>query len=459
MLLNFTVSNFTSFGRPMTFSMEGGRTRGKRDHLAISRYARTLKFAALYGSNAAGKSNFIKAMDFACQVVVNQGKIPGGYTTCYNRSNPENAKRPSTFEFEILLNRKRYTYGFSIVLTSLTFVGEWLYETTNVKKTLFLRSFDEKSILLLPLKGEAKKRVQYYFNDILDDHETLFLHEMNRKKDELYKEQSSIIFLKDIFNWLAHKIVFIYPQGGDFKRYSFTLNADKEKLFQQLEAFGLDITDYTYESTSFDRVFSDVPDVLRKELRSDIERALAERQRDEEKGQDVFLFTGQDLCSFGIDEDGKVSVKIVKTQHGKWGSYLLSEESDGTRRILELVEVLLSDSQDTTYIIDEIDRSMHPLLTDAFIAQYLSNLSNRDVQLIITTHESRLLSTNRLRRDEVWFSDKKDGETSIWRFDHMEDTEETGALKRGDIKIEAAYLNGRYGAIPKLISHISEEEL
>lgn len=152
-------------------------------------------------------------------------------------------------------------------------------------------------------------------------------------------------------------------------------------------------------------------------------------------------------------------VQVVKIQHGDLGEYLLSEESDGTRRIMELAEVLLSDEEDTTYVIDEIDRSLHPLLTEAFIADYLSEIANREIQLIVTTHESRLLNTNRLRKDEIWFAERKKGATNIWRFDKMDDPENTGALARGDIKIENAYLNNRYGGVPRIDLCLNGDDL
>lgn len=460
MLLNFSVSNFASFDNIVTFSMEAGRVRGKREHLSVSRYSRTLKFAAVYGANAAGKSNLVKAMNFARNVILNKG-IPNGYTTSYNRVNSDNVNKPTTFEFEILLGKKKYVYGFSLLLASLAFEKEWLYEnTTNNLNLIFSRSFDDETTLNLPIKGDIEKRIGFYFEDIKDDRETLFLSEMNRKKDEIYKEAKNIVFFRDLYNWFQRKLVFIYPETGDPKRFSFTLSIDKERLFTKLNTFGLDITDYKYEQTSIDSVLGSLHDEVKKQLLIDIENSLARKRRGEiNDKQGTLLFNGRDMYLFNLDSNGVLIVQAVKMQHGNLGEYLLSEESDGTRRILELVEVLLSTEVDVTYVIDEIDRSLHPLLTDAFISEYLAKIEGRDIQLIITTHESRLLNTNRLRRDEIWFVEKRNGVSDIWRFDQMEDTEKTGTLARGDIRIEAAYLSGRYGGIPNLITYIDGEDL
>lgn len=459
MLLNFTVSNFLSFLEPTTFSMEAGRARGKREHVEVTRQARTLKFAAIYGANASGKSNFFQALEFASDVIVIQGKIPSGYTASYNRVSQENISKASTFEFEILLNKKRFIYGFSIILSTLTFSGEWLYDNTREKTLIFSRSFDDKTTLALPVKGDIEKRIHIYFDDVKDDPGALFLQEMNRKKAELYKESKQIAFFRDIFKWFSTKLVFIYPRV-DTRRYSYTFNANKAELFSRLETFGLDITDYKYESTSIDTILGQVPEDLRDEILSDIEQALAKGKRDNGDGfNGLTIFDRHDLYSIFQNDEGELAAEVIKLQHGQYGDFLLSEESDGTCRILELVEVLLSNTPDVTYIIDEIDRSMHPLLTDAFISDYLSQVGDRKTQLIVTTHETRLLNTNRLRRDEIWFVDKREGITDMWRFDHMADTEQTGTLARGDIKIETAYLTGRYGAIPNLLSYTDGDNL
>ena len=118
----------------------------------------------------------------------------------------------------------------------------------------------------------------------------------------------------------------------------------------------------------------------------------------------------------------------------------LSEESDGTVRILDLLEVLLS-RKGKTYVIDELDRCLHPSLTYKFVDTFLQLAEQKDIQLIVTTHESRLLDFDLLRRDEIWFVNKrKTGESDIYSL------EEYNA--RFDQKIDKAYLEGRYGGVP-----------
>ena len=118
----------------------------------------------------------------------------------------------------------------------------------------------------------------------------------------------------------------------------------------------------------------------------------------------------------------------------------MTEESDGTVRILDLIEILLS-NESKTYVIDELDRCLHPSLTYKFIEVFLDLAVKRNIQLIATTHESRLLDFDLLRRDEVWFINKRNtGESDIYSLEEYNE--------RFDKKIDKAYLEGRYGGVP-----------
>ena len=124
--------------------------------------------------------------------------------------------------------------------------------------------------------------------------------------------------------------------------------------------------------------------------------------------------------------------------------FSLKEESDGTIRLLDLLEILLSNSPNTVYIIDEVSRCLHPLLTKQFISDFLSLAADRNIQLIVTTHEADLMDLDLLRQDEIGFVGKREenGTSKIFGLD------EFGA--RFDKRIRKAYLEGEYGGIPKL---------
>jgi uncharacterized protein len=122
----------------------------------------------------------------------------------------------------------------------------------------------------------------------------------------------------------------------------------------------------------------------------------------------------------------------------------LAEESDGTRRLLELIPALHDlHTRDATYFVDEIDRSIHPLLVWKFIEFFLNSCANANRQLIVTTHESNLLDLDLLRRDEIWFAEKD--QAGATRLYSMVDFK-----VRKDHEIRKHYLQGRFGAVPFL---------
>ena len=135
--------------------------------------------------------------------------------------------------------------------------------------------------------------------------------------------------------------------------------------------------------------------------------------------------------------------KKISFYHDKEKRYpfSLDEESEGTIRLINLADILLTENNDKLFIIDELDRKLHPQITLKFVELFLEKAKKSNNQLIVTTHESRLLDFDILRRDEIWFSAKEEsGESKIYSLEEFN--------VRFDKKIDKAYLDGRYGGIP-----------
>ena len=152
-----------------------------------------------------------------------------------------------------------------------------------------------------------------------------------------------------------------------------------------------------------------------------------------------------DLINVLKKKGDKYYISILKTKHFNSDELFdLYEESDGTNRLYELspaFEQLIHES-DIVYIIDELERSMHPLLAKELLKLFSSSKTTKS-QLIFTTHESHLLDDSLLRRDEIWFTEKKsDGSTKLYPLSDFN--------PRGDKVLERGYLQGRYGGIPFL---------
>ena len=122
--------------------------------------------------------------------------------------------------------------------------------------------------------------------------------------------------------------------------------------------------------------------------------------------------------------------------------FQLSEESDGTVRLFDLLEILL-DTEGRTFLIDEFDRSLHPNLTQHFIKLFLDNAKSKNTQLIVTTHDVELMDLDLLRRDEIWFTQRKpNGTTELFSLDRYR--------TRFDKDIRTAYLKGAFEGVPRL---------
>ena len=118
MLIRFNVKNFLSFAKredekSEEFSMIAGKARNKKEHVYDNEKIKLLKFAAIYGANAAGKSNLVKALDFMREVVLRG--LPKGHTEMYCKVNELNRNQASYFELEIMLDEKYYAYGFEVI--------------------------------------------------------------------------------------------------------------------------------------------------------------------------------------------------------------------------------------------------------------------------------------------------------------------------------------------------------
>ena len=108
----------------------------------------------------------------------------------------------------------------------------------------------------------------------------------------------------------------------------------------------------------------------------------------------------------------EVKCQTIEFSHSQKNTlFNLNEESDGTVRLLDLLEIILS-GDDKTYVIDELDRCLHPSLSYKFVETFFKIAEKKNIQLIVTTHESRLMDFDLLRRDEIWFVNKKYNGTS-----------------------------------------------
>ena len=188
-----------------------------------------------------------------------------------------------------------------------------------------------------------------------------------------------------------------------------------------------------------DTDISDIPVQLINEIINDLK-----------PGKRTIIGSENNRRNYAIErkESGEIEVFKLAARHvsekGKDVYFELDEESDGTNRLIDLIPALIDlTTSETVYVIDELDRSMHPILTRKIIEFFLSNSKNIASQLIVTTHESNLLDLDLLQRDEIWFVEKnKKNSSELYSLLEFKPRKETNITK--------GYLQGRYGAIPFL---------
>lgn len=449
MLIRFNVKNFLSFsqrkdGKSEEFSMIAGRVRNKKSHVYDDEKIKLLKFSAIYGANASGKSNLVKALGFMQETVIRG--LPTGHTDMYCKIDDVNRKKNSYFELEIMLQGKYYAYGFEVILNQSKFISEWLIELTsdNKEKLIFIRDINKGAFEFgdfLNEKGLIDK-LKVYAEDIQDDSSILMLSMMNKNKRTLYQQYSKASIFQDIYFWISKNLDVNYP-NRPISDYSYMAKTENvEEICRMISAFGTGITGFKMVEVPPEKVLGDIPKHIRDELISNIEMKIAEmKNNDRVKNIGIVMRSAHDFFILDIDKEENVECRTIKFSHGKENVLFdIFEESDGTIRILDLLDVLLS-GEGKTYVIDELDRCLHPSLTYKFVDTFLQIAAKRNIQLIVTTHESRLLDFDLLRRDEIWFVNKRNsGASDIYSL------EEYNA--RFDQKIDKAYLEGRYGGIP-----------
>ena len=427
MLIQFSVANCLSFNEKTTLEFFASKDRNLKEQLWMSesRYIpNILKAAFIFGPNAGGKSNLIKAFYYAKSIVLGELN-PLRNRTIYFKLCPDCSQKPIFFEFEMLIKRKIYRYGFEIKEGVIS--REWLWNINSTgEHKVYERTFDKLQKNKIGY-GDNYKVLQQdeYFNFVLKGtpENKLFLTETINRNIELFR---------DVFEWFK-KIVIIYPHS---KLQSFNVLINNEFLLQEyrklMKLCDLGIDDINIEKIEADEVLNKLPSAVRDNLRMDLPGNIT-LKTDERYSMNF---------KNGIQEAYRILIshKIPATESKI--EFKINEESDGTNRIFDLIPVLQLLQEDAIVLVDELDRSLHPLVSRAFIKALFTANKQHQGQFIVTTHDATLLDVKLLRRDLIWFIRKNyKMESTLYSLQEFEQV-------RNDKALQKAYLAGLYGAIP-----------
>ncbi|MGL5355334.1 MAG: AAA family ATPase [Cetobacterium sp.] len=437
MLLRFNVTNFLSFKENQMIEFYAGKAKLFKDHtITNDKYkGAVLKTAIVYGANASGKSNLIKAMDFSRRIIVD-GIETVDTINKYFRLDEKSKNTSTVFQYEIDIDGKYYDYGFVVELIKKEIVEEWLFEKNPTsEKQIFHRDKDKKIINNLKLKNQNdKKRFQFYGEDLKNNE--LFIKELATKD---WEDESLHIF-KKIYDWFSKKFSIVSPETK-FGTLIFMENYDK--LQEYLKSFDTGIEEVKLLEKNFEEWLK----TLHESIRINISNSISTLEKNT-KTKIAIAVEGNFyiIGKFSDSRNQDLMVKEINFNHSNNPElnelFELFDESDGTRRLIELIPLLHGLTEEgKTIVIDEVDRSLHPALTKKLFQLFYEKTKGKKSQLIVTTHESTLLDLNLVRRDEVWFIErKKDKSSMIYSLDQFE--------VRYDKKIDKAYFLGRYGGVP-----------
>lgn len=437
MLIKYRVENFLSFYERKEFSMIAGKTRSHKEHLHKEKDFSILKGGLIYGANAAGKSNFIKSINFA-KLCITDGLNNVNTLEKHYKMTKGSLNKKSEFEFEILIDDKVYAYGFSIFLQSKKIIEEWLCEVgSKDDEFIFYRDNDKDLDFKINLEDTDAIKFEVYADDL--EPNRLLLEVLGKKK----WESQDYEFLK-VLKWFENNLTIVFPETDDLITDYFE---NKDHLVKYLRAFDTGIKDIDFKERSFKEL--PMSDSRKSEISNVMSQAFSDANKNGADIETVNLLGKVNNSFLRIFlEKNEIKVEEIVFYHEEEidenKSFKFSEESDGTKRLLELIPLLERvKEKNQTIFIDELERSLHPVLVDKFLKLFYENMENRKSQVIIATHESRLLDLNNIRRDEVWFTEKdlKKG-TDLYSLEEYQ--------TRFDTKLDKAYLLGRYGGIPHI---------
>jgi AAA15 family ATPase/GTPase len=386
---------------------------------------KALRCCALYGANASGKSNILKALAaFSAMVAVSQRKWePQGNIPAWDPFglNDNSREEETMFEIDFVKDETIYTYGFKFNKTF--FVEEWLLDNSGRAKTLFRRSTKNSvTTVVFPNRNLSSSG---------DESKQLDLARLQTRPNSLFLSSAAQINheqLSNIFIWIIRRFN-ILSSRDEMLRFDTAVGCAEDKRKKQIKdlliAADTGIVDFAVaEEEAPERVKKMIAAMQGaiKEVNAEFAEDFASQSLSRHKV--MMLHRGENDRSFPLD---------------------LSEESDGTRQYFRMLGPVLDEIQEgSLLLIDEFGSSLHPNLARQIIKMFSDPVLNPNAaQLIFATHNTDLLDLSLLRRDQIWFTEKDQSGASFLK--PLTDFK----LRKGQ-EIAPAYLNGRFGAVPVL---------
>lgn len=394
MLLQFSVTNHRSIKNTAIISMKASKDSSMKESLISPDGKKELvPVMALYGANAAGKSNVLHALLLMREMVcgIYAKPLKGAELPQEPFAFTKDAAESTSFEIIYFYKGIKYAYGFSFDKTQI--LTEYLYHWPNGREALIF----------------SREKDKFEFRENVQEQTTLAGRTADNRLYLVSSNEWNCAQTENAYRWFFEKLMGLAGTGISLET---TLSAiekggkKKQRILKEMLYADLGIKDVLVTGSK------ENPNILA------IHRL--------------------------VDESGKEMDY----------SLLLGQESMGTQRFFSRIGMWMEALQNgSVLIVDEIESSMHPLLTRHLIEMVQdATVNTSHAQLIFTTHDTGLLDLSLLRRDQIWFAEKdeKSMQTDIYALTEF-------SPRKGE-NISKGYLQGRYGAIPFIGGAVAWEE-
>ena len=409
MLLQFNVTNFMSIRDEVVLTAFANASKEHEENLIQAGKERILPTLALYGANAAGKSNIFKALTRAIILVRMSNNLQVNSPTGFEQFlfDEKSKKCKTKMDFLFVHNGKKFEYGF--VADNQYIYDEYLYEYKSSRPTMIF---------------ERTNVTEYRFT-------TAYKH----LTEYQYKNTSNKLFMctatawncaetKDAFLWFAEGVDTYNQLAIQNNQYLEYLDQNKEKpetkefLLSMLRHAEINIQDYEFESKIVENAAIPLPPGIQ------IDKSLL-----------------GEMKQFRLD-----TIHQIVLEDGTHKKYRLpfDHESDGTMLLFAYGPIIMEAlDKGRTIVIDELDNSLHSNLAKYLIELFHDrNINKNGAQLIFNSHDVNLLNLELFRRDQIYFVEKNN-DTGVTDLYSLADFS-----PRKSENIQKGYLQGRYGAVP-----------
>lgn len=408
MIISISIENFLSIKEKVVLDLEATTSKKLMSNTFEYDEERFLKSVAIYGANASGKTNFIKAIDFMKAMVINSHKhnIGEKISIVPFKLNSKFEKKPTKLEISFIYKNIKYDYSFS--LNKEKIIDEMLYYYPNNRKSMIF---------------ERKNTIEYDFNT-------------DKSKQNLFKEQTieNTLYLSRATQLGFEKTKPVYEF---FKQCLVTSFNPKWEAYTVQEIY------------KDDKLRNNIINFL-KRTDFTIEDIVVEKK----KGKTIMFEFGtkenEPYTGHKEEEKDILNVKFAhKNNEGTLVYFNLEDESEGTKHLFGILgPVLHIIKNNNVLVFDEIEKSLHPELTK-FLVELFNNTNNKS-QFIFTTHDTNLLDNELMRKDQIYFTQRnKEFATELYSLYDFSDFRDT-------LDFEKAYLDGKFGAVPQIDRRIIE---